>query len=129
MAAWYGQSILRGRVYRAELRHSHHIEEPKYFLVASNNRRNDSLPQVLTVRLTTSPKPPPPDRGAGGYHASLESVPGTRRVVVEAVAERPPVRVEDLITVEGLGNQVASAALGTGGSPPPSSSPNTARSA
>lgn len=38
--------------------------------------------------------------GLGGYHASLEPVPGTWRVIVEAVAEHPPVRVEDLITIE-----------------------------
>jgi len=35
----------------------------------------------------------------GGYHASLAALPGTWRVVVEAVAERPVVRVEDLVTV------------------------------
>lgn len=46
--------LLRGRVYAAELSH---IAEQKYFLVVSNNQRNANLPQVLAVRLTTSPKP------------------------------------------------------------------------
>jgi mRNA interferase MazF len=34
-----------------------HIGGEKYYLVVSNNRRNGRLPQVLAVRLTTSPKP------------------------------------------------------------------------
>jgi pimeloyl-ACP methyl ester carboxylesterase len=37
--------------------------------------------------------------GDGGYHVSLAAGPGTWLVVVEAVAERPVVRVEDLVTV------------------------------
>jgi mRNA interferase MazF len=43
--------LLRGRVYRA---HLSHIEEDKYFLVVSNNRRNRAFEQVLGVRLTTT---------------------------------------------------------------------------
>jgi len=43
--------LLRGRVYRA---HLSHIEEDKYFLVVSNNRRNRAFDQVLAVRLTTT---------------------------------------------------------------------------
>ena len=54
MATWQGRPIKRGRVYRAALEH---VGEPKYYLVVSGNRRNDALPQVLAVRLTTSPKP------------------------------------------------------------------------
>lgn len=50
----YGGPLLRGRVYAAKLAH---IDGEKYFLVVSNNRRNAALPQVLTVRLTTTPKP------------------------------------------------------------------------
>jgi mRNA interferase MazF len=46
--------VLRGRVYAARLSH---LDEDKYFLVVSNNRRNRNLPQVLAVRLTTTPKP------------------------------------------------------------------------
>jgi mRNA interferase MazF len=46
--------LLRGRVYAARLAH---MDEDKYFLVVSNNRRNRNLPQALAVRLTTSAKP------------------------------------------------------------------------
>ena len=46
--------LVRGRVYAARLQH---IDGEKYFLVVSNNRRNAALPQVVAVRLTTSPKP------------------------------------------------------------------------
>lgn len=49
--------LLRGRVYAAKL---DHIDGEKYFLVVSNNTRNRQLPQVLAVRLTTTPKPPLP---------------------------------------------------------------------
>jgi mRNA interferase MazF len=46
--------LVRGRVYRARLSH---IEEDKYFLVVSNNRRNRAFEQVLAVRLTmTKPR-------------------------------------------------------------------------
>jgi mRNA interferase MazF len=54
VATWNGHPVLRGRVYRAELPH---VSEPKWYLVVSNNERNRQLPQVLAVRLTTSPKP------------------------------------------------------------------------
>lgn len=37
--------------------------------------------------------------GNGDYHASFKATPGTWRVVVEAVAERPIVRVDDLVTI------------------------------
>jgi mRNA interferase MazF len=47
-------SMLRGRVYRVKLGH---IENPKWYVVVSNNRRNRQLDQVLPIRLTTSPKP------------------------------------------------------------------------
>lgn len=55
------------------------------------------LEHPVTGRLVaeTSMKPD----GAGGYQAELVPEPGTWRVVVEAVAERPRVRIEDLITV------------------------------
>jgi hypothetical protein len=54
---------------------------------------------VAEVRMT-------PD-GVGGYLASFEPVPGTWRVTVEAIAERPPVRVEDLVTVIATGASLA----------------------
>jgi mRNA interferase MazF len=46
--------LTRGRVYAAKLSN---INSEKFFLVVSNNQRNEHLPQVLAVRLTTSPKP------------------------------------------------------------------------
>lgn len=49
--------LARGRVYAARLSN---LDEDKYFLVVSNNRRNRNLPQVLAVRLTTTAKPPLP---------------------------------------------------------------------
>lgn len=47
-------AIYRGRIYGAVL--SERLGE-KYYLVVSNNRRNARLDSVLTIRLTTSPKP------------------------------------------------------------------------
>lgn len=52
-----GSGLMRGRVYAAKLEH---VDGEKYYLVVSNNRRNERLPQVLAVRLTTSPKPSVP---------------------------------------------------------------------
>ena len=52
-----GTSLLRGVVYAATLPH---VGEEKYYLVVSNNRRNANFPQVLAVRLTTTPKQPRP---------------------------------------------------------------------
>jgi mRNA interferase MazF len=45
--------LLRSQVVRAEIG----LDEPKLFVVVSNNRRNRQLPQVLAVRLTTTDKP------------------------------------------------------------------------
>ncbi|BBH16438.1 hypothetical protein Back2_07250 [Nocardioides baekrokdamisoli] len=47
-------SLTRGQVVRADIG----LDEPKLFVVVSNNRRNRALPTILGVRLTTSPKPP-----------------------------------------------------------------------
>ncbi|MGH7193503.1 MAG: type II toxin-antitoxin system PemK/MazF family toxin, partial [Candidatus Saccharimonadales bacterium] len=47
-------NLVRGRVYAARFQH---VEDEKYYLVVSNNRRNRQLQQALAVRLTTSPKP------------------------------------------------------------------------
>jgi mRNA interferase MazF len=46
--------LVRGRVYAAILSN---LKSEKYFLVVSNNQRNAKLPQVLAIRLTTTPKP------------------------------------------------------------------------
>ena len=48
--------LVRGQVVRADIG----LDEPKLFVVVSNNRRNRNLQQVLAVRLTTSSKPPIP---------------------------------------------------------------------
>lgn len=45
--------LTRGQVIRADI----NLDEPKLFVVVSNNRRNRQLPDVLTARLTTSAKP------------------------------------------------------------------------
>lgn len=45
--------LLRGQVVRADIG----LDEPKLFVVVSNNRRNRNLGDVLAVRLTTSAKP------------------------------------------------------------------------
>ena len=47
-------SLLRGRVYAAELKH---VDGRNYYLVVSNNRRNQQLSTVLAARLTTTIKP------------------------------------------------------------------------
>lgn len=44
--------LLRGQVIRAEVGQA----EPKRFVVVSNNSRNRNFDQVLTVRMTTTPK-------------------------------------------------------------------------
>lgn len=59
-----GISLVRGRVYAAKLAH---IEAEKYYLVVSNNRRNQQLPQVLAIRLTTTPNPQIPSIVELGY--------------------------------------------------------------
>ena len=46
---------MRGRVYSAIFPN---VDGEKYYLVVSNNRRNNALDQVLAIRLTTSEKPP-----------------------------------------------------------------------
>ncbi len=45
--------LARGQVVRAEIG----LDEPKLFVVVSNNRRNRRLGDVLGARLTTSAKP------------------------------------------------------------------------
>lgn len=55
-----GTGLVRGRVYAAVLTGLENLGQ-KYYLVVSNNRRNEAFPQVLAVRLTTtlakSPRP------------------------------------------------------------------------
>ncbi len=47
-------ALLRGRVYSALIPA---LKSEKYFIIVSNNRRNNALGSALAVRLTTSPKP------------------------------------------------------------------------
>jgi mRNA interferase MazF len=49
-----GTDLVRGRVYGAKMEHVDDGREKDY-LVVSNNRRNSAFPQVLAVRLTTTP--------------------------------------------------------------------------
>lgn len=49
-----GTGLVRGRVFGAVLSNIED-EGEKYYLVVSNNRRNGAFPQVLAVRLTTTP--------------------------------------------------------------------------
>ena len=37
--------------------HLDHLQTEKYFLVVSNNRRNEALQSCLVLRITTTPKP------------------------------------------------------------------------
>jgi mRNA interferase MazF len=53
-----GTDLVRGRVYAAVLEYIKD-EGEKYYLVVSNNRRNRAFPQVLAVRLTTTPAKSP----------------------------------------------------------------------
>jgi mRNA-degrading endonuclease toxin of MazEF toxin-antitoxin module len=53
-----GTGLVRGRVYAAKLEH---VGAENYYLVVSNNRRNNAFEQALAVRLTTtSPRSPRP---------------------------------------------------------------------
>lgn len=49
-----GTDLVRGRVYGGKMEHVDDGRE-KCYLVISNNRRNKAFPQVLAVRLTTTP--------------------------------------------------------------------------
>jgi mRNA interferase MazF len=63
-------ALLRGQVVRAKLVN---VNEPKLFVVVSNNRRNSALGTVLAARMTSSSKAPiasvvplGPDESFGG---------------------------------------------------------------
>jgi mRNA interferase MazF len=49
-----GTSLLRGRIYGAVFEQMKD-EGEKFYLVVSNNRRNAAFPQVLAIRMTTTP--------------------------------------------------------------------------
>lgn len=71
--------LVRGRVYAARLSN---LDEDKYFLVVSNNRRNNNFPQVLAVRLTTTVKPTLPSIVPLGPHEVV-----TGNVVCDDIVE------------------------------------------
>lgn len=49
-------SLVRGQVVRADV----NLDEPKLYLVVSNNTRNRNFEQVIGARLTTTAKDPRP---------------------------------------------------------------------
>lgn len=59
--------LLRGQVVVADVA----LDEPKLFVVVSNNRRNAALPSVLAVRLTTTAKPDIPSVVQLGHPESV----------------------------------------------------------
>lgn len=63
--------LVRGQVVRADVK----LDEPKLFLVVSNNLRNRNFAQVLCVRLTTTAKDPRPSivelGPAEGFHGRV----------------------------------------------------------
>jgi mRNA interferase MazF len=64
-------ALVRGQVVRADVK----LNEPKLFLVVSNNRRNRNFPQVICARLTTTAKDPRPSvvelGHAEGFHGRV----------------------------------------------------------
>ena len=56
--------MLRGQVVRADVK----LDEPKLYLVVSNNLRNRNFPQVLCARLTQAAEP-----GSQELHRLLRS--------------------------------------------------------
>jgi|SRR5215211_7573868 len=100
--------LARGQVIRANIG----LDEPKLLLVVSNNRRNRRLPQVLAVRLTTSPMPEIPS-----IIELSEGEPFAGRVVCDDIVE---VYEDEVLAVMGglrpttmqLVNQGLMAALG-----------------
>jgi mRNA interferase MazF len=60
--------LSRGQVVRADIG----LDEPKLFVVVSNNRRNAVLGSVLAVRLTTSNKPHIPSIVELGHPETFE---------------------------------------------------------
>lgn len=71
-------SLVRGQIVRADIG----LDEPKLFVVVSNNSRNRNLPSVLGVRLTTSVKPLLPSIVEIPAHEAV-----TGRVVCDDIVE------------------------------------------
>lgn len=82
------------------------LDEPKLFVVVSNNRRNQQLQQVLAARLTTSPKPSIPSIVE---LSNPEAFVG--RVVCDDIAE---IYQDEVIEIRGALSPRAMRAVGLG---------------
>lgn len=80
--------LARGQVVRAAIG----LDEPKLFVIVSNNRRNRSLGDVLGARLTTSAKPSIPSV------VELESETLIGRVVCDDIL---PLYEDEVVAVIG----------------------------
>lgn len=84
--------VSRGQIVRADIG----LDEPKLFLIVSNNRRNRVLGDVLAARLTTSHKPAIPsivelsDGGVTGRVVCDDIMPLYRDEVLAVVAALSP---------------------------------------
>lgn len=85
--------LTRGQVVRADVG----LDEPKLFVVVSNNRRNRQLSDVLAARLTTSAKPSipsivelAPQDGLGGRVVCDDLLPIYEDEVVSVVGALSP---------------------------------------
>jgi mRNA interferase MazF len=82
------------------------LGEPKLFAVASNNSRNAHLPQVLAVRLTTSPKPALPSIIELGHPEAFVG-----RAVCDDIVE---LYESEIVSVVGALSPIAMRAVGRG---------------
>jgi len=94
--------LLRGQVVRADIG----LDEPKLFVVVSNNRRNQHFPQVLCVRLTTSKKPSIPSIVQLGHPEAF-----TGRAVCDDIIE---IYEKEVLAVVGGLSPTAMRAINTG---------------
>jgi len=82
-------ALVRGQVVRADV----NLDEPKLYLVVSNNQRNRNFRQVLCARLTTTAKDPRPSVVELGH---AEGFPG--RVMCD---DLEPIWKDEVIEVVG----------------------------
>lgn len=94
--------LSRGQVVQADIG----LGEPKLFVVVSNNRRNQQLPQVLAARLTTSPKPDIPSVVQLGHPEAFNG-----SVVCDDTVEVYP---DEVVSVQGALSPQAVRALNVG---------------
>ncbi len=94
--------LTRGQVVQANLG----LDEPKLFVVVSNNQRNKNLGQVLAVRLTTSRKPPIPSIVELGHPEVFVG-----RAVCDDISE---IYEDEVLTIRGALTGGAMARIGAG---------------